>query len=473
MPLDASTFRSRLRDALRGPGGGTGLPATPSYASDDLPRRPVDRIAADLGGEWARGRGGACLVIDHEYGVASWHGDSPVHDFGEAIARYATGLSTLSAAWRPAGTAAAGGAADAVQPAMPGLGPWDAASGRLLFFDLETTGLSGGAGTYAFLVGCGWFEDGAFHTRQFFLAEQDDERQLLAEIGRVLEGRDGLVTFNGKTFDLPLIEMRYQLHREPCPFELPHLDLLHPARRLWRRRRVDPYECVMRRDGGGVDFGRPGEEASCALNALEAAILRFHRHGDVPGAEIPSRYFRFLRGGDARLLAPVLEHNRLDLLSLAALTGTVLRVVAEGPPATRDIRECLGLGRLYDRAGEMDRATACYRHAAAPEHGTGLDGEDAVRADALRLLAIRYRRARRFAEAADAWARMLELTLPAARGEAAEALAIHHEHRSRDLESARAFAMRALEAEDDPDRRGSVEFRLARLDRKLRTLWGS
>ena len=145
-------------------------------------------------------------------------------------------------------------------------------------YDLETTGLSGGAGTVAFLVGFGWFDRGAFHTCQYLLGSLAAERRMLEATAAILQRAETLLTFNGKSFDAPMTEARFSLHRLRSPLEtLSHVDLLHPARRLWH-----------------TDDAR--------LIGLEQAVLGVRRVGDVPGAEIPNRYVAFLRGGDARLL---------------------------------------------------------------------------------------------------------------------------------------------------------------------------
>jgi len=186
--------------------------------------------------------------------------------------------------------------------------------------------------------------------------------------------------------------------------------------------------------------------------------------------DIPARYFRFLRSGDALPLEPVLEHNRLDLISLAAVAAHAVDLVAHGGERCRDAAEAVALGRVYERAGSIDRALACFNHAAgdpsAPVEVTG---------EALYRLGVRLRRDRRFAEAADAWRRILELKtrrhsgqelLATLRQYATEALAVHHEHRERDLEGARELALRLLDDETF-DEGGRARHRLARIDRKL------
>ena len=325
--------------------------------------------------------------------------------------------------------------------------------GRLLFLDLETTGLAGGAGTYAFLVGCGWFEGAAFRVRQFFLSSYAAERGLLDDVAETMGAAGALVTYNGKTFDLPLIDTRFLFHRMQASFNnLPHLDMLHPARRLWRSQSpVDsPVEAGERR-------------ATCGLTLVEQAVLGHVRKGDVPGFEIPSRYFHYVRTGDARPLDVVLEHNRLDLLALAMLTARAARLLEEGAAGARTAREALGLGRLYERGGMPAEARACFVRAAE------LDADPPTRAEALRAYGVLCRRERRYADAADTWRRMLVLRgcPPRLAQEATDALAVHHEHRLRDLHAARQFAMQALQFTISPARVEAVRHRLTRIDRKL------
>lgn len=319
--------------------------------------------------------------------------------------------------------------------------------GPLLFLDLETTGLSGGAGTCAFLVGCGWFApDGAFLTRQFVLMRSAAEAGMLSAVARELSRAGSLVTFNGKSFDAPLLETRYLYHRLAWPAAaLPHLDMLHVARRLWKR--DEPL-------AGG---------SSCSLTALEQHRLGHRRHGDVPGVEIPGRYFQFVRSGDARPLTAVFEHNRLDLLSLAALTARALDLVRRGSDDASDPREALALGWMYARAGDHESARDAYRRVVAMAPASD------VRISALRALAVSARRARRFDEAAAYWRQMLEQRgCPGhAAREANEALAIHHEHRVRDLVTARSFAVRSLEHGINARTSRAGEYRLNRIRRKL------
>ena len=333
---------------------------------------------------------------------------------------------------------------------------------RALFVDLETTGLAGGAGTYAFLVGCGWFEDCIFRVQQFFMSGYAAERVLLETLADVAASAGVVVSYNGKSFDLPLIETRFLFNRMATPFAgIPHLDMLHPARRLWR---------------AGEPEGAP---SSCRLSVLEQTVCGHSREGDVPGFEIPSRYFHYVRTGDPRPLERVLEHNRLDLLSLALITARAAQLVEEGPASVRTVREAVGLGSLYERAGMNTKARACFARACGMDgadpvglvlDGLGQTGDTDTVVDALRAYALLCRRERLFQAAAAAWQRLVETKRcpPNVLREATEALAVHHEHRLRDPRAARDFAMKSLPHQGTVTRRQALHHRLARLDRKLR-----
>ena len=480
--MDAEKLTGRLQAILRDrrvrggvgrageSGGEPGAPGRPDPSGAPDPQDAVDVTVAGralrlerpptpaeaFGAEERRGRAGRYLVVERSVDQGSWHGDRTAGEYETLLARHTGALAVV--------------APDLARVAAGPPGSW-------LFFDLETTGLSGGAGTCAFLVGCGWFDAGRFSTAQFFLDDYDQEEAALTAVAELARRFSAVVTYNGRAFDLPLIATRYQLNRVESPFEgLPHLDTLHPARRLWRR--VPRGEAVAEQRrfarGPGAWPGWQPEESSCSLTALEGRVLGAGRIGDVPGMEIPGRYFDYLRSRDATPLAAVVEHNRLDLLSLAALTSIVFELADRGADAARDAHECLALGRLYERAGDAGRADGCYRRAAGLEDAAApAEGrrDQATRAEALYRLAVRLRRRRQYAEAADAWRRILDLDLAPGTllRDASEALAIHHEHRARDFEAALAFARRALDAgpEDDRTARQALNHRLSRLERRL------
>jgi hypothetical protein len=223
---------------------------------------------------------------------------------------------------------------------------------------------------------------------------------------------------------------------------------------MWRRQEDDTNE-----------QGSSG----CTLSALESAICGHTREGDVPGFEIPGRYFHYVRTGDAAPLEGVFEHNRLDLVSLAFLTARAAQLAGDDLPPLRTAREAVGLGQLLERAGATSRAKQCFARAAGIGGLTPLPGNEPTRAEAMHAYAVLCRRDRRYADAAGVWRQLLELErcpAPLARS-ATEALAVHHEHRVRDLFAARAFAQRSASLQTTPSRREALEHRLARIDRKL------
>jgi uncharacterized protein len=270
-----------------------------------------------------------------------------------------------------------------------------------------------------------------------------------------------LVSFNGKSFDAPLLETRYLFHRRPwIGGAVPHLDVLHPARRFW----------------GGVT-----PDSTCSLGDLEKKLAGVSRLDDVQGFEIPGRYFQFVRSGDARPLQSVLEHNRQDLLSLAVLTSRLLQLLEEGSGSTIDAREALAVGHVHAEAGLDGAAKEAYRRAVALSFATdriarspGSSGRStaSLRVTALRALARAERRARAFDDAAACWQRLADLPECPARivAEALEALAVHHEHRLRNLTTARVLALRSLEHEARPSWNDAVRHRVARLEKKLERL---
>jgi len=239
----------------------------------------------------------------------------------------------------------------ALDPALAAVDP-----SRALYLDTETTGLSGGAGTVAFLIGLGWFEEGAFVFEQLLLRDLGQERPLLERLGRRMEQASMIVSYNGKSFDLPLLRSRRVLARLGALRELPHLDLVHVARRVHRHRLAEH-----------------------TLGRVESEVLGFERFGDIGGAEISSRYWHFLRTGDFAALDGVLEHNLWDVVSMAALVGLYGEPLGEsregGDPGGLAPVDWPGLARTLKRAGSLELASRIADRAV----GRG-GGAEAVRA---------------------------------------------------------------------------------------------
>ena len=449
-----SSITDRLRGIVQGTRPSPIPVVSPELADCSAPAQRTNssvspaRAAAVLGGTVLERTNGAAIIVDREYPAHAFHGRQRIGDLIDTLREGQDAMATMARAWpkakgiggdKPSGVSSANGGTR-VPP--------------LLFLDLETTGLFGGAGTQAFLVGCAAIDGDAIRVRQFLMPGFEHERMLLGEVAAWAGAHGGLVTYNGRTFDVPLIETRFLFHRLPFPLgELPHLDMLHAARRLWRDR---PHAA-----------GPDPNDNSCSLGVLEKQVSGLHRVGDVPGFEIPSRYFQFIRDGDARPLECVLEHNRLDLISLAAVMARALTLVAEGPRAATGPHECFGLARLYERAGAHDNAEAAFMRAIDLAQRVGTEPE--LHADGLRRLAWVRRRVGRIHEAAEAWSLLAALPRCSAafRREAQEALAIYHEHRSRNLGTARSFVLDVLNDGPLGQRREAAEHRLRRLERKI------
>ena len=208
----------------------------------------------------------------------------------------------------------------------------------IVFLDTETTGIQGGTGMVPFLVGLGYFEGDEFRMAQYFMRDFDEEPSMLYAIGDLLQRFDLVVTYNGSSFDLPLLETRFTLARLHNPLEeMPHLDLLPGARRLWRH-------------GHG----------SCRLAALESRIVSFLRGADIPGGMIPHAYFEFLKGRGSSVMKAVLKHNVHDVVSLAALTVCACDRVVREPAALDNPLDLYSLARIMENTSEWKSAIELY-----------------------------------------------------------------------------------------------------------------
>lgn len=292
---------------------------------------------------------------------------------------------------------------------------------KWLFLDTETTGLAGGTGTYAFLIGLAWWDAGALQVEQLFMRDFAEEYSLLHELAARVAERPVLVTFNGKTFDWPLLDSRFTMTRTiPTPRLTAHLDLLHPARALWKLRL------------GSVRL------VELERHVLDMPRLGWHREDDIASSLIPQYYFDYLRGGSADPLVSVMRHNQMDLRGLAALFGKINTLLAS-QKADRDGVDSLdlfGLSRFFERRGDSDRAQVACSQAL----DLGLPAEFRPRAH--RELALLAKRRGDHIAAAALW---LELAADPRDGVlACEQLAIHYERRAKDTTRATEFARLGL-----------------------------
>lgn len=321
--------------------------------------------------------------------------------------------------------------------------PWQLS--RALFLDTETTGLSGGAGTLAFLVGVGFVEGRELVVRQYLMPDYSAEAPLLHEVAQLLERYDTVVTFNGKSFDLPLLESRFTMMRMRDRWRaLQQLDLLHPARRLWKLRLKN-----------------------CTLSNLEACVLGCGREHDLPGSEVPQRYFDFLKSGDFRLLEEVLEHNHQDIVSLGTLLAE-LCAAYERPAQQLELADVFSLGRTLERQGEREEARRCYAVVGRPRP---LQSVSALRNERLSglanaALAAMYRREGNYEQAEALWRQMIARRLGGIHPYVE--LAKHLEHRVHDCQQALDVTERALALVSQMEDLPPLMRRKARLVEKLR-----
>lgn len=306
---------------------------------------------------------------------------------------------------------------------------------RWAFLDTETTGLAGGTGTYAFLIGVGRITREGFYLRQFFMRDHGEEASLLHALTEHLAQFDVLVTFNGKTYDQPLLETRYRMSRFRHPFtRLQHLDLLFGARRLWKLR-----------------------IENCRLVNLENQILGVERVGDLPGDMIPYVYFEFLRTREVYKVAPILHHNAIDILSLACLTGIVpwaFRSPEDAPIAHG--ADMVGIARWLRGEERYEEALRLFRRAV--ERGL----KDDLLFRTLWDTALLEKKLGRDKEAVPVFTE-LSTCRNAYRLTALEELAKYYEHREKDYARALEHTRTALNLGGPP----ALHVRAARLERRL------
>jgi len=322
---------------------------------------------------------------------------------------------------------------------------------NLLFIDTETTGLSGGVGTLAFLTGIGYFDGREFVIEQYFLRKFSEEHSLLDDVFKKIEGiisRHGaLVSYNGKSYDVPLLSNRAVLHRIHFPQNLPHIDLLHPARRLWKTVLPD-----------------------CSLSTIETKILKVKRTGDIPSHLIPSIYFQSLRTSDQRPLLPVFYHNQMDILSMVSLLTLMTNLFSRKKLPVSLSVDIASVGRFYEETGDDDDALTWYENQA--QQSISPKGKQEI----LLRRAIIYKRKKNFREAIRLWQEAIEAH--GFRLEPYEELAKAWEHHVPDLPAAKEYTERALENISILEKlypgipyaceKESLRWRLQRLERKLR-----
>jgi uncharacterized protein YprB with RNaseH-like and TPR domain len=322
---------------------------------------------------------------------------------------------------------------------------------KALYIDTETTGLMGGTGTYVFLIGAGYIEQGAFIIEQLFLPRLAAEQAMLECLNRLMAEREGIVSFNGKSFDAPLLVTRFIANRmNPLIDMHEHLDLLHAARRIWKN-----------------DFG------DCRLGTLEASLMGFERLEDVAGEEIPYIYMEFLRYGKTERLTPVISHNKLDIASLLALVVVLAEKIENRNISALPAKEANRLARLHEDIKSFERAAEFF-------YGLGEKGDLSEQEKFAHLLS--YAKVQKkmgyFAEAIKIWREATGYGSLAI--EAYIELAKYHEHREKDFAAALKITEKAIstvetkislatlnESRDLWERYGELQHRAKRLRRKI------
>jgi uncharacterized protein YprB with RNaseH-like and TPR domain len=306
---------------------------------------------------------------------------------------------------------------------------------KALFLDTETTGLSGGTGTFAFMIGLGFFQEDGFLVHQFFMRDYSEERASLSMLNELLRSFQFLVTFNGRHYDIPLLETRFILSRVSSSIrEMPNFDLLFPSRRIWK-----------------------GAYENCRLITLESQLLGVERVDDIPSEYIPYLYFDYLRTGDAEKIYRVFYHNQMDILSMVALAGRI-HLVYHDPQVARPRKgvEHFALGRLFWEHGYPEKAISSF------EIALKRCNED-LSWEVMRWLSMALKKTGQGERARSLWEEMATWphkkdTYPYVE------LAKYHEHRLKDLERAIAYVDKALK-EASPDQQKEIELLLHRRTR--------
>lgn len=285
-----------------------------------------------------------------------------------------------------------------------------------LFLDLETTGLSGGTGVVPFNIGMGYYRDDKFWVGQFFLGELGYEEKMIQELDQFLDDHNfqSVVTYNGKSFDLPLLETRYILHRIPFRLGvLPHLDFLFPARCLWKHK----FE-------------------SCRLAHLAKEVVGTYREEDIPSSEVPVRYFEYLKTGNYGLIEPVLYHNAEDILSLLGVVVIGASIFSEDEEiCIADAMDFFGAGKVMERRGDREAASRFFNKA--------LDGDldEPTGMSTRRRLSLHYKRNQNWEQALSLWKEMSDIDAPSSDLLfSLRELAMYYEHRQKDFTTAFKYA---------------------------------
>lgn len=314
---------------------------------------------------------------------------------------------------------------------------------ELLFLDTETTGLAGGAGTVAFMIGMAYFAGDEVVLEQYIMRDYDEEPDQLEVVKKRIEERSNLVTFNGKCYDFPLLKDRFIMNRLEPPVLDNHIDLLHPARSLWRHL------------------------PSCSLKALEWQVINFDRGPDIDGSQVPEQYFQYLKEKDFSLLRPIIEHNKDDIISMISLANHIEVIVNLEDSIEWDGNQAYNLGYIFEKNNQLERSISLY------EQAKQLQDSDRLLTRIETKLTWQYKRAGLYEKAVEIWQEMIREK----RGGLFPwiELAKYYEHQANDyksalqlVESAKKFLFsRRYYISDWKEKRAGLDHRLERLESKL------
>jgi len=336
------------KDAWNSSLNGTGRHFDNNAHGNDACKKTGTTIEVLLPGTVLTNDYGSCYVIENRYSLGHIHGRCEI---GSASAISSEMLAAIG------GVDCCGLQAD-----------------KLIYLDTETTGLSGGTGTVAFLIGTGFFEDESFVIRQYFMRDYDEEAAMLAELKELISSRQGFVTFNGKSFDINLLQSRFISNRLRMSIsDMPNIDLLYPARRVW-----------------GIKL------ESCRLSSLEENILGQSRIDDIPGSMIPPVYFKYLDDGDATEIKRVIRHNELDILSMVLLLYRLSSMLQDPLAESDGGLELLGLGKIFEISGKMEDMVECLEACAGSSRFD-------IKLQAVKRLTGVYKRTGRYDRALEHW----------------------------------------------------------------------
>ena len=358
----------------------------PEQKADIRKEREIDVLVP---GDVQSNDNGSCYVIENKYPSSYIHGGISL---GDALAISEDLLATL-------------GGADCKT----------LEADKLLYLDTETTGLSGGAGTLVFLAGVGFFEDGIFVVRQYFLRDYDEEAAMLTELKGLFEKYQGFVTFNGKAFDINLLESRFITNRIRTAIkDKPNVDLLYPSRKVW-----------------GLKL------ESCRLGSLEENVLGEYRCDDIPGAMIPAVYFKYLDDRDATDIKRVIRHNEMDILSMVSLMVKLASMLQNPVKETDGGYELLGVGKIFEATGQTDSMLDCFEACTDSECYS-------VKSQAVKRLGGLYKRKGEYDLALMHW-KAMELENPGFETFHLVEIAKYYEHKAKDIKTALEIVEKALQ----------------------------